>query len=446
MTQMESRCPLPTGARRAVVAVLAGLAVVMVSAPAVAEPVIHLVHTGENLSELAQQYGVEVRDIRRWNKLRGELIRPGQPLMVGESQDTGDDDATEATDDDAPVAAAVQVEDTSASAPPGPACDEAAGADGEPPPRTYVVHELDTLGCIAARFGVTVDEIMQWNPGVAPDHIEAGLELAIRSDRTGDIDAGDTPSAPPTRRAIHVVRQGETLIAIADRYGTTVPAIVALNPDLEPDHIEEDQRLVVETVEPPSESLGSPTCGRLVNGRQLPPHPGYEVRDPGRAWGTEETLDDIREAFDAVRRAFPDAQRARVHDLSLHDGGPIDDHRSHQSGRDADITYFQDECPADDGCPLEAVLPRNMALGPQWTLIEHWLRNGRAQVIFIDYGLQEVLYNYARRHGASRIELEEWFQYPRGRSEPVGVIRHFSNHFDHLHVRFRCPEGDQGCR
>ena len=87
-----------------------------------------------------------------------------------------------------------------------------------------------------------------------------------------------------------------------------------------------------------------------------------------------------------------------------------------------------------------------MHLGPQWTLLEHWLRRGVAQVIFLDYGLQEVLYNYARRHGATRAELSTWFQYPRGRNASVGVIRHFPNHFDHVHVRFVCPEGDDLCR
>ena len=153
----------------------------------------------------------------------------------------------------------------------------------------------------------------------------------------------------------------------------------------------------------------------------------------------------IQGAFDAVRRRHPRAHKIRVHDLSLPGGGPMDDHRSHQSGRDVDLIYYQRRCPSA-GCPLRPVLPRQLALAPQWTLLEYWLRNGMAHRILIDYGLQEVLYNYARRHGASSAELERWFQYPRGRRAPYGIIRHFPNHFDHVHVRFRCPEGDDACQ
>ena len=59
-----------------------------------------------------------------------------------------------------------------------------------------------------------------------------------------------------------------------------------------------------------------------------------------------------------------------------------------------------------------------------------------AEMIFIDYRLQAKLYKYARRKGVSKARLKEWIQYPRGRYEPEGVIRHFPNHEDHLHVRF----------
>ena len=67
-------------------------------------------------------------------------------------------------------------------------------------------------------------------------------------------------------------------------------------------------------------------------------------------------------------------------------------------------------------------------------------------MIFIDYRLQAKLYKYARRKGVSNSKLDRWIQYPRGRYEPRGIIRHFPNHEDHLHVRFVCPYSDLKCR
>lgn len=43
---------------------------------------IHVVRSGENLSVIAQRYGVRVSDLKRWNNIRGTMIRPNQRLIV----------------------------------------------------------------------------------------------------------------------------------------------------------------------------------------------------------------------------------------------------------------------------------------------------------------------------------------------------------------------------
>ena len=47
---------------------------------------------------------------------------------------------------------------------------------------------------------------------------------------------------------------------------------------------------------------------------------------------------------------------------------------------------------------------------------------------------------------ASEEELMRWFQYPRGRGNPWGVIRHYPKHGDHMHVRFACHPSDPACK
>jgi len=54
------------------------------SARAVADAVrYHRVNRGENLSVIAQRYGVSVRQIRSWNGMSGSRILPGQRIRVG---------------------------------------------------------------------------------------------------------------------------------------------------------------------------------------------------------------------------------------------------------------------------------------------------------------------------------------------------------------------------
>ena len=46
-------------------------------------PATHVVRRGETLWELARRYDLQVEDLRRWNDLQGDLVRPGQRLRLG---------------------------------------------------------------------------------------------------------------------------------------------------------------------------------------------------------------------------------------------------------------------------------------------------------------------------------------------------------------------------
>ena len=94
------------------------------------------------------------------------------------------------------------------------------------------VRSGDVLGLIARRYGVTVREIKAWN-GLTNDLIRVGQPLEIR----GVIDAAqaDSPSPVSGRYTIHAVEAGQTLWSISRLYpGTTVDAILELNPNAEP--------------------------------------------------------------------------------------------------------------------------------------------------------------------------------------------------------------------
>ena len=372
------------------IAVLALVASAVHTTAAAAQPPTWRVRRGEALSVIAARFSVTVEELRQWNTLEGDRIVPGQELVVGEPPAS-----------DAP---------------------------------THRVARGETLSHIAVAHGTTVERLVELNPDIDPERLQEGQELKVE-------DLGER------HRIDYVVRRGDILSRIAVRHRVSVEDLRRWNPRLRGNQLRAGTtlRIYSEIPESVSESVGRPHRGRLANAEQLPQHPGYFIRDPRRSYGTLETILWIQEGVEAVLDRFERSPQIRVHDVSNREGGRMRDHRSHQSGRDVDISFYQRRCP-DGVCPFRRVRPENLDVERQWALFEQWLRSGQVEAIFIDYSLQQPLYEEARRRGATREELSRWFQYPRRRQDRQGVIRHYPRHRDHAHVRFVCPDTDESCR
>lgn len=91
----------------------------------------------------------------------------------------------------------------------------------------YTVHRGDTVSHIAARTGTTVARIAQANGLPDASRIRAGQVLTIPTS-TPPAAAVAAP-APAAVAASHTVATGDTLSAIAQRYGSTVAAIATAN-------------------------------------------------------------------------------------------------------------------------------------------------------------------------------------------------------------------------
>jgi hypothetical protein len=72
-----------------------------------------------------------------------------------------------------------------------------------------------------------------------------------------------------------------------------------------------------------------------------------------------------------------------------------------------------------------------------WALIKAFVDSPDVRAVFLDYRLQKLLYEHARKQKVSEAKLDELFQYPRGKGRAFGIIRHWKGHKDHFHVRFR---------
>src|SRR5579884_4152336 len=102
---------------------------------------------------------------------------------------------------------------------------------------TVTVQWGQTLTAIAAELHTTVTALVAANHLADPNHVEAGQVLQVPS-------SSSSRSAAP--QSI-VIGRGDTLTAIAARYGTTVAELVALNGLGNPDHVEAGARLRLPT-------------------------------------------------------------------------------------------------------------------------------------------------------------------------------------------------------
>ncbi|HTO92413.1 MAG TPA: LysM peptidoglycan-binding domain-containing protein [Candidatus Sulfotelmatobacter sp.] len=132
----------------------------------------HVVHRGETLASIADQYGCSASDIRRWNHLSTTYLRRGTRLKIRSS--AADSAGVEA-------AAADSAQIAGLKAPPKrrhhsrSRQTSAIADDGSP---HVVVQSGDTLSDIAKRHGVSVTSLMRAN-GLTSSRVRAGQRLRL---------------------------------------------------------------------------------------------------------------------------------------------------------------------------------------------------------------------------------------------------------------------------
>jgi hypothetical protein len=164
-------------------------------------------------------------------------------------------------------------------------------------------------------------------------------------------------------------------------------------------------------------SIGLPYAGHLENGTQLPvegldwvtwnPNTDSRPNLPGRLYGHEHTIRTIIKVLARYRRAHPSAPRVVVGDISLHSGGVMDQHVSHENGLDVDVYY-----------------PRR----------DRWLQ-APTSTAQIDRRLSQDLLDGFVAAGASKI----FVGYATDLGGPRDIVTPYPNHENHMHVRFRDP-------
>jgi LysM repeat protein len=182
------------------------------------------VQPGDTLSDIADRHGVALSRLMQANGISDpDLVVIGQRLTI----------------------------------PGGSGRSAAAAAPSSQPTAPYTVKSGETLSEIAARFNTSTARLIQLNGIQNPDLVTSGTRLRIpmtpRSSAAAPAAAASRPA--PNRNALeHVVQGGESLSVIAERYGTSVSQLVALNRIEDPDRLLAGTRLQLRGTPPAASS------------------------------------------------------------------------------------------------------------------------------------------------------------------------------------------------
>lgn len=151
----------------------------------------YIVKKGDSLWSIANKYGLSVEQLKDMNNLSSNMLSIGQKLLINDGTDIDN------------------VNDN-----------------------YYIVKAGDTLYSIANKYGLTVDELKKIN-NLSTNNLGIGQKLLIKKDNNLD-----------SNYDVYVVKSGDTLWGIANKYGITVDKLKEIN-NLNKDILSIGQKLLV---------------------------------------------------------------------------------------------------------------------------------------------------------------------------------------------------------
>lgn len=291
------------------------------------------------------------------------------------------------------------------------------------------------LGVAACETPTSVDP-----PDVAEDvtpALERRVEPAIPHKKRGDT------SVVATYR----ISRGGTLRNVANLYKIHHHEVIKLNPSVDPDQdLEPTTEIVVfKDSGRLSESVGMPHDGSIVNAVPMVDGPGRKIMaERWKTWATRSTVQQLDHVLTRWASLEPKAPPVLVGNLSARHGGPIGPHKSHQSGRDADLSYIA-RWDGKQPVTWQRMNADNLDAGLTWRLLKLLTQEARVEAIYMDRSIQRLLLDHAKRHGTIRAtRLHQWLEVAD--NSKAALIRHVAGHVDHFHVRFACPDDNPRCR
>ncbi len=114
-------------------------------------------------------------------------------------------------------------------------------------PRTHTVVSGDSFETIANKYGVTVRELVSANPQLLKVGDKLTVPVAVAIPQESGSGSGSVPGSGSSTPKTYTVKSGDTLTAIAIKFGTTVAEIASLNNITNINNIKVGQVLVIPT-------------------------------------------------------------------------------------------------------------------------------------------------------------------------------------------------------
>ncbi|MEI5994554.1 LysM peptidoglycan-binding domain-containing protein [Candidatus Enterococcus mansonii] len=170
----------------------------------------YTVKAGDSLWAIANANGVSIANLRQWNNLNGDIIYPGQRLIVKKGGNAGSGNAGSTNNG--------STGSTGGS-------NNSGAATGY-----YTVKAGDSLWAIASAHGTSVANLRQWN-SLSGDIIYPGQRLIVKKGQGGSTgsNASSNNQGNSQTNGSHKVKSGDTLWGLAQKYGTSIQQIKQWN-------------------------------------------------------------------------------------------------------------------------------------------------------------------------------------------------------------------------
>jgi membrane-bound lytic murein transglycosylase D len=163
---------------------------------------VHTVKSGETLGQIAENYGVRAQEIRNWNGMSGSLIHVGDKLKIASNN-----------------------------------TNNLASSDF----KTHVVRKGESIGLIAAKYGVTETELRNWN-NKSSNKILVGEKLNVKEPEMY-MGSGKSNSKSKNVPSYYNLKKGENLYIVAKKFGLSLNQIKKLNPNINEKRLQIGQKI-----------------------------------------------------------------------------------------------------------------------------------------------------------------------------------------------------------
>jgi membrane-bound lytic murein transglycosylase D len=202
------------------------------------------VKRGDNLSSIANKYGVTVAEIKEWNGLKKTSVASGKVLKIKTLEKVASKVKREIRTDKKAIE---NKNETFA------ANEKATKAEKETPlteskaTEFYVVQKGDNLTAIAKKYSVSVEDLKKWNQ-LSNGNITLGLQLKLTKDSETSNSNTEVASKTEYKTQEYVVLKGDNLGNIAKKYKVTTDDLKSWN-NLSDNNIQLGSSLIVAKTE-----------------------------------------------------------------------------------------------------------------------------------------------------------------------------------------------------